>query len=41
MVSGCSAGGLAVYMHCEGVRASLPPGARVKCMGDAGLFVDM
>ncbi|EPS64449.1 hypothetical protein M569_10332 [Genlisea aurea] len=40
LLSGCSAGGLASILHCDEFRASFPSGTRVKCLSDAGLFMD-
>lgn len=38
---GCSAGGLATMLHCDAFREALPPAADVRCVADAGLFVDV
>ncbi|KAJ8754025.1 hypothetical protein K2173_001923 [Erythroxylum novogranatense] len=40
LLSGCSAGGLATYIHCDGFRELLPKDATVKCLADAGFFLD-
>ncbi|KAJ8754359.1 hypothetical protein K2173_002810 [Erythroxylum novogranatense] len=40
LLSGCSAGGLASIMHCDSFRALLPMGTKVKCLSDAGYFVN-
>ncbi|RLN24904.1 pectin acetylesterase 3 [Panicum miliaceum] len=46
LLTGCSAGGLAVILHCDEFQALFPhtaAGARgttVKCLADAGLFLD-
>ncbi|KAK9724621.1 hypothetical protein RND81_05G087300 [Saponaria officinalis] len=40
MLSGCSAGGLAVYIHCDNFTRFLPRNATVKCLSDAGFFLD-
>lgn len=43
LVSGCSAGGLSVYMNCDYISNFLTassPSVKVKCMGDAGVFLD-
>ena len=44
VVSGCSAGGLAAFLHCERfaerVRAEGNAAAKVVCMPDSGLFRD-
>lgn len=40
LLSGCSAGGLASILHCDDFRALFPSTTRVKCLSDAGLFLD-
>ncbi|KAJ1283585.1 hypothetical protein BS78_03G139200 [Paspalum vaginatum] len=46
LLTGCSAGGLAAILHCDEFRAFFPQpqdsggGATVKCLADAGLFLD-
>jgi O-palmitoleoyl-L-serine hydrolase len=40
LLTGCSAGGLASILHCDDFRAFFPPGTTVKCLADAGLFLD-
>ncbi|KAB2632059.1 notum-like protein [Pyrus ussuriensis x Pyrus communis] len=40
MLSGCSAGGLASILHCDNFHALLPVGAKVKCVSDAGYFIN-
>ncbi|KAI4374046.1 hypothetical protein MLD38_012090 [Melastoma candidum] len=40
LLSGCSAGGLAVILHCDEFRDMFPRTARVKCLSDAGMFLD-
>ncbi|XP_044976590.1 pectin acetylesterase 5-like [Hordeum vulgare subsp. vulgare] len=40
-LTGCSAGGLATYIHCDGFRALLPKESRVKCLADGGFFLDV
>ncbi|TVU15868.1 hypothetical protein EJB05_39409 [Eragrostis curvula] len=40
LLSGCSAGGLAAILHCDGFRDLLPATAKVKCFSDAGFFLD-
>ncbi|KAL5549966.1 hypothetical protein UlMin_000142 [Ulmus minor] len=40
LLSGCSAGGLATLIHCDGFRELLPKDATVKCLADAGFFLD-
>ncbi|XP_024314061.1 pectin acetylesterase 5 isoform X3 [Brachypodium distachyon] len=40
-LTGCSAGGLATYIHCDDFRALLPKDSRVKCLADGGFFLDV
>lgn len=40
LLSGCSAGALATYLHCDNFRELLPSTAIVKCHADAGFFLD-
>ncbi|XP_015874830.3 pectin acetylesterase 12 [Ziziphus jujuba] len=40
LLSGCSAGGLAAILHCDEYRNFFPRTTRVKCLSDAGLFLD-
>ncbi|GLJ41217.1 hypothetical protein SUGI_0853230 [Cryptomeria japonica] len=40
LLSGCSAGGLATFLHCDDFRKLLPSTATVKCHSDAGFFLD-
>ncbi|KAL5580435.1 hypothetical protein UlMin_015203 [Ulmus minor] len=40
LLSGCSAGGLASILHCDEFRGLFPRTTRVKCLSDAGLFLD-
>ncbi|CAA7044321.1 unnamed protein product [Microthlaspi erraticum] len=40
LLSGCSAGGLASILHCDQFKALLPGATKVKCLSDAGLFMD-
>ncbi|KAK8486164.1 hypothetical protein V6N11_019987 [Hibiscus sabdariffa] len=40
LLSGCSAGGLAAILHCDEFRNLFPRTTRVKCLADAGLFLD-
>ncbi|KAG6422573.1 hypothetical protein SASPL_119150 [Salvia splendens] len=40
LLSGCSAGGLATFLHCDDLTTYLPEDASVKCLSDAGLFLD-
>jgi Pectinacetylesterase len=41
LLTGCSAGGLATYIHCDDLRALLPNAETVKCMADGGFFLDV
>ncbi|PKI45133.1 hypothetical protein CRG98_034517 [Punica granatum] len=41
ILSGCSAGGLTSILHCDGFKALLPMGAKVKCLSDAGYFINV
>ncbi|CAL0330819.1 unnamed protein product [Lupinus luteus] len=41
LLSGCSAGGLTSILHCDRFKSLLPRGATVKCLSDAGYFVDV
>ncbi|KAF5477582.1 hypothetical protein F2P56_004206 [Juglans regia] len=40
ILSGCSAGGLTSLLHCDNFRALVPIGAKVKCLSDAGYFIN-
>ncbi|KAF2303129.1 hypothetical protein GH714_014036 [Hevea brasiliensis] len=40
LLSGCSAGGLATLIHCDNFRDLMPKDATVKCLADAGFFLD-
>jgi hypothetical protein len=40
LLSGCSAGGLAALLHCDDFRARFPLEVPVKCLSDAGFFLD-
>lgn len=40
LLSGCSAGGLASFLHCDNFASYLPRSASVKCLSDAGFFLD-
>jgi len=40
LLSGCSAGGLATLIHCDDFRETLPKDANVKCLVDAGFFLN-
>ncbi|KAK7255842.1 hypothetical protein RIF29_29265 [Crotalaria pallida] len=39
-LSGCSAGGLATLIHCDDFREYFPKKTTVKCLADAGFFLD-
>lgn len=39
VVSGCSAGGLSVYLHADEWKAALPPSVRVTALPDSGFFL--
>ncbi|TXG63179.1 hypothetical protein EZV62_010173 [Acer yangbiense] len=40
LLSGCSAGGLASILHCDEFRDLVPQTTKVKCLSDAGMFID-
>ncbi|KAE9462537.1 hypothetical protein C3L33_05552, partial [Rhododendron williamsianum] len=40
LLSGCSAGGLATLIHCDDFQEILPKTATVKCLADAGFFLN-
>lgn len=40
LLSGCSAGGLATLIHCDDFKGVLPKDAKVKCLSDAGFFLN-
>ncbi|PIA37850.1 hypothetical protein AQUCO_02900002v1 [Aquilegia coerulea] len=40
LLSGCSAGGLASILHCDEFRELFPATTKVKCLSDAGFFLD-
>ncbi|KAK4600617.1 hypothetical protein RGQ29_010317 [Quercus rubra] len=40
ILSGCSAGGLTSILHCDSFRSLVPVGAKVKCLADAGYFIN-
>ncbi|WCJ36663.1 Pectinacetylesterase family protein [Euphorbia peplus] len=40
LLSGCSAGGLSAFLHCDNFASKLPKNASVKCLSDAGFFMD-
>ncbi|XP_051195323.1 pectin acetylesterase 9-like isoform X2 [Lolium perenne] len=41
LLSGCSAGGLATFFHCDDLKERLGGATTVKCMSDAGFFLDV
>ncbi|KAK1396776.1 Pectin acetylesterase [Heracleum sosnowskyi] len=41
IISGCSAGGLASILNCDKFRSLLPASAKVKCLADAGYFINV
>ncbi|XP_068645403.1 pectin acetylesterase 9-like [Aristolochia californica] len=41
LLSGCSAGGLATFHHCDNLKTFLPKNATLKCLSDAGFFLDI
>lgn len=41
LLSGCSAGGLASFLHCDNFTRHLPRNASVKCLSDGGFFLDI
>ncbi|KAM7262325.1 hypothetical protein ACFE04_021402 [Oxalis oulophora] len=40
ILSGCSAGGLASILNCDNFRSLVPTSTKVKCLADAGYFID-
>ncbi|BBN06557.1 hypothetical protein Mp_3g22170 [Marchantia polymorpha subsp. ruderalis] len=40
LLIGCSAGGLTAILHCDSFKALFPGNSVVKCMADAGFFLD-
>ncbi|EER97607.1 hypothetical protein BDA96_02G408200 [Sorghum bicolor] len=40
LLSGCSAGGVSTILHCDEFRGLFPSNTRVKCLADAGMFLD-
>ncbi|KAJ6358505.1 hypothetical protein OIU76_000255 [Salix suchowensis] len=40
LLSGCSAGGLSSFLQCENFYRTLPTNTTVKCLSDAGFFLD-
>ncbi|CAK9160935.1 unnamed protein product [Ilex paraguariensis] len=41
LLSGCSAGGLASFLHCDNFTGYLPRNTSVKCLSDAGFFLEV
>ncbi|XBI33604.1 hypothetical protein VPH35_056907 [Triticum aestivum] len=41
LLTGCSAGGLATMLHCDDFSAKFPQEVSVKCLADAGFFLDV
>ncbi|TVU01613.1 hypothetical protein EJB05_52916 [Eragrostis curvula] len=41
LLSGCSAGGLATFFHCDDLKDRLGGAVTVKCLSDAGFFLDL
>ncbi|KAL6642734.1 hypothetical protein ACP70R_020915 [Stipagrostis hirtigluma subsp. patula] len=41
LLSGCSAGGLATFFHCDSLKDRLGGDTTVKCLSDAGFFLDL
>ncbi|KAF7085434.1 hypothetical protein CFC21_088866 [Triticum aestivum] len=41
LISGCSAGGLTSILHCDRFHQLLPVDANVKCLSDAGFFINV
>ncbi|KAG9441247.1 hypothetical protein H6P81_017101 [Aristolochia fimbriata] len=41
LLSGTSAGGLATFMHCDNFKQLLPNTTTLKCLSDAGFFLDV
>nr|CAB3495315.1 unnamed protein product [Digitaria exilis] len=41
LLSGCSAGGLATFFHCDDLKERLGGATMVKCLSDAGFFLDL
>nr|GMC55985.1 pectin acetylesterase 8-like [Ipomoea batatas] len=40
IISGCSAGGLTSILHCDKFKTLLPASTKVKCLADAGYFIN-
>ncbi|KAM0856916.1 hypothetical protein ACQ4PT_048822 [Festuca glaucescens] len=41
LLTGCSAGGLATILHCDDFSTRFPREVSVKCLADAGFFLDV
>lgn len=41
ILSGCSAGGLSSILHCDNFKSLLPSTTKVKCLSDAGFFINV
>jgi hypothetical protein len=41
LLTGCSAGSLAALLHCDNFRRRFPQEVSVKCLSDAGFFIDV
>jgi hypothetical protein len=41
LLTGCSVGGLSAFFHCDDFHNLLHRSAKVKCMPDAGFFIDL
>ncbi|GAU40950.1 hypothetical protein TSUD_187070 [Trifolium subterraneum] len=41
ILSGCSAGGLTTILHCDRFKTLLPSATKVKCVSDAGYFINV
>ncbi|KAG2593495.1 hypothetical protein PVAP13_5NG112114 [Panicum virgatum] len=40
LLTGCSAGSLAALLHCDNFRERFPQDVSIKCLSDAGFFID-
>ncbi|KAG8079598.1 hypothetical protein GUJ93_ZPchr0007g3090 [Zizania palustris] len=40
LLSGCSAGGVSTILHCDEFHGLFPSSTKVKCLADAGMFLD-
>jgi len=40
VITGCSAGSLGVLLHCDRMKALMPESTKVRCLADAGFFMD-